>query len=259
MPSIHPAKFLRTFSSSTCISRHRWSKAASTNTSASSQREQSESSSCPSSRSGQELWNHEGTRLTLLFDPARVKRELVPNKENGRALVPGESYILEVSKRWRDAEGTPLAQAFSHRFQVGAADYESPDPKRWRVTPPPAGSRAALVVDASAPLDHALFQRLLFVIDPHDAEIAGTVTIDDRATRWSFVPEEPWSAQTYKHHRSCRTRRCRREPNRSAVRSRHRSPAPPGPARALRPSVHSGPIVTRLNVVNEYAAHKSTP
>ena len=34
----------------------------------------------------EELWDYEGKRFTLFFDPARVKRELRPHKELGRAL-----------------------------------------------------------------------------------------------------------------------------------------------------------------------------
>lgn len=36
-----------------------------------------------------ELWSHDATRFTVLFDPGRVKRGILPNVEMGRALYPG--------------------------------------------------------------------------------------------------------------------------------------------------------------------------
>ncbi|MEL7026957.1 MAG: hypothetical protein AAGO57_06985, partial [Pseudomonadota bacterium] len=40
-----------------------------------------------------DLWSPDRTRLTLLFDPARVKTGLEANTELGRALEEGEAYV----------------------------------------------------------------------------------------------------------------------------------------------------------------------
>jgi hypothetical protein len=44
----------------------------------------------------QELWDTEGRRLTVLFDPGRIKRGLVDNINEGPPLVAGERYSLEL-------------------------------------------------------------------------------------------------------------------------------------------------------------------
>jgi hypothetical protein len=45
---------------------------------------------------GEELWDKSGMRLTLLFDPGRVKRGLKPREENGPVLEEGEEYTLVI-------------------------------------------------------------------------------------------------------------------------------------------------------------------
>ena len=51
------------------------------------------------------------TRLTLLLDPARVKRGLKPNLDEGRALEAGKRYQLVIDQQWPDATGRPLSEA----------------------------------------------------------------------------------------------------------------------------------------------------
>src|SRR5206468_10702471 len=61
---------------------------------------------------GEELWDPDGTRLTLLFDPGRIKRGLVPRKEEGPILEEGRAYTLVVDPAWPDAQGRPLRQGY---------------------------------------------------------------------------------------------------------------------------------------------------
>ena len=61
----------------------------------------------------QELWDPEMRRLTLLFDPGRVKRDLLPNRDVGAPLVPGRSYTLVVAERFRDAGASGCARNFA--------------------------------------------------------------------------------------------------------------------------------------------------
>ena len=75
---------------------------------------------------GEELWDHTGTRLTLLFDPGRVKRGIRPNLELGRAMVAGRRYAIVVDADWRDAHGHPLQTTFRHAFTAA--------PEETRVT-----------------------------------------------------------------------------------------------------------------------------
>ena len=58
-----------------------------------------------------ELWDPEGRRMTVLFDPARIKRGLVDNINEGPPLSIGETCTLEIDHTWRDAAGSLLVEA----------------------------------------------------------------------------------------------------------------------------------------------------
>src|SRR5258708_19336036 len=85
----------------------------------------------------QELWYRDYRRLTILFDPGRIKRGLLPLQESGPAIEEGKEYTLLVDRAWIDAGGSPLAQGYRKRFRVAPADPPPPHPKDSPVTPPP--------------------------------------------------------------------------------------------------------------------------
>ena len=90
----------------------------------------------------QELWDTNNTRLTVLFDPGRIKRGVLPNEQLGPPIVEGKRYTLLIDSEWQDARGVPLAEEFRKAFRGGPADRTPPDPKTWRVTAPKAASTA---------------------------------------------------------------------------------------------------------------------
>jgi hypothetical protein len=137
----------------------------------------------------QELWDREQKRLTLLFDPGRIKRGVMPREEGGGALEVGKSYTLVLDAAWRDAQGLPLAASYRHRFTVGEEDRTPVQPNRWRITAPKSGTRNPLVIDLGEPLDHALLGRMITV-----AGVAGQVELSEQDRRWSFVPQTAWKA-----------------------------------------------------------------
>ncbi|MBK5293501.1 MAG: hypothetical protein JJE04_17730 [Acidobacteriia bacterium] len=145
----------------------------------------------------EELWDRDYRRLTVLFDPGRVKRGLLPNTEVGPALVPGKSYSLVIDSEWPDAAGVPLKQGFKKTFHVTAADRTPLDPKTWRLTPPNAGIAAPLLLDVNEPLDAALLLRFIDVVDAKGKLIKGRVTVEREETRWVFTPAEPWTAGAF--------------------------------------------------------------
>lgn len=146
----------------------------------------------------QELWDPSGRRLTVLFDPGRIKRGLVPNVEAGLPLVPGRSYRLVISAGWLDAQARPLERAFEKRFSVTESDFNSPAPRAWQIEPPAAGSRDRLVVVLGESIDHALALRLIDVAGSGQKVVAGEPALDGRETRWSFKPAENWQAGRYR-------------------------------------------------------------
>jgi hypothetical protein len=142
----------------------------------------------------EELWDPDGKRFTLFIDPGRIKRGLKPREEVGPALEQGKSYTLVIDRKWADAEGNPLKETHRKKFSVGPPDEDPPDPKKWKVTAPLAGKREPLVVRLPKPMDHALLNRLLWVIDHDGKKVPGKIVLSDEETCWQFTPERPWGA-----------------------------------------------------------------
>jgi hypothetical protein len=137
----------------------------------------------------QELWDREARRLTVLFDPGRIKRGVLPREEIGAALEPGATYTLVASPVWRDARRVPIRAEFRHTFKVVPEDRTPIDPAKWRITSPAAGTREPLVIDFGEPLDAALALRLITVpTTPGSAELANA------ERQWRYTPESPWPA-----------------------------------------------------------------
>jgi len=67
-----------------------------------------------------------------------------------------------------------------------------PDPSRWQINSPSAGSKQELSISFDKPLDHGLLGRVLSVRDGSCRELAGDVSIDEHEQRWSFTPRLPW-------------------------------------------------------------------
>jgi hypothetical protein len=147
---------------------------------------------------GEELWNPDGNRFTLFFDPGRVKRELKPREEMGSPIQQGKSYTLVIDQRWTDALGKPLNQSYRKQFRVGPPDYDLPKPSSWVITPPGRGTRDPLIVEFPESLDYALLQRLLTVNDPLGRQTKGRLEVTHDERRWVFTPLNSWKAGT--HH-----------------------------------------------------------
>lgn len=146
---------------------------------------------------GEELWDGQFMRLTLLFDPGRVKQGLKPREEFGPVLVAGQRYILRVDRGWQDAYGQPLVADFEKRFVAGPAVERAVDWQKWKIDPPPAGSRDRLVVRFDRPLDRALLLRMITVEGPQGQAVEGAVTLADQERTWLFEPAAAWQAGSH--------------------------------------------------------------
>jgi len=141
----------------------------------------------------QELWDRETRRLTLLFDPGRIKRGVMPRDQVGSALIAGQSYTLQVDRDYRDAEGNPLTQEFRREFRVRAEDREPVEPSKWSFQLPDAGTRAPLLVAFGEPLDAALATRLIGIDG-----MSGALTLTANETTLVFTPDTNWESREYK-------------------------------------------------------------
>jgi hypothetical protein len=150
----------------------------------------------------QELWSPDGTRLTLLLEPGRVKHDLVPREELGPILIAGRTYSLAVDANWPDAQGQPLVAGARKRFQAVKSDSRQLEPSSWIIETPTAGTREPLSIRFPQPLDRGMLERVLRVLSADAAqksstastELAGTIRITDEEKRWAFEPCDPWSA-----------------------------------------------------------------
>jgi len=146
---------------------------------------------------GEELWDTTGTRLTLLFDPGRVKQGLKPREEFGPITAAGQEYRLIIDKAWRDAAGQPLAAGFEKRFKAGPMIEVAIDHKQWKVTPPAAGTREPLIVRFARPLDRALLEWTITIENSTGKAVVGDVAVADEERRWEFHPDQPWESGSF--------------------------------------------------------------
>ncbi len=147
---------------------------------------------------GEELWDGTGTRITLLFDPGRVKKGLSPRLQFGPVLEAGQEYRLVIEKTWRDANNQPLTASFEKKFTAGPAIETAVNVKEWKIEAPSAGSATKpLTINFPRSLDRALLQRMITVTDPKGQEIDGEITLADNERRWAFLPAKPLPAGNY--------------------------------------------------------------
>ena len=141
-----------------------------------------------------ELWDPERMRLTMLLDPGRIKRGLVPNLEFGYPLVEGTAVRIAIDPAFRDAAGQPLKVGAERSYSIGQALRSRIDPNAWRLIAPAAGSRQPLLVQFDRPLDHGLLQHCLSVRDTAGWNVIGVAEIGEGERSWRFTPDGPWEA-----------------------------------------------------------------
>jgi hypothetical protein len=146
---------------------------------------------------GEELWDPDAVRFTLFFDPGRIKRGLVPHNEMGTPIHEGHTYTLVIDAGWPDAEGNPLAAEFRKTFKAGPPERELLDLRTWTVHPPESGTSEAVVVDFSRPLDHAILEHGLEIVDSAGVVVRGAASIGREEMQWKFTPADLWKAGSY--------------------------------------------------------------
>jgi len=63
---------------------------------------------------------------------------------------------------------------------------------------PQSGKADPLLVQFPESLDHALLQRMLWVVDASGKRVDGTVRVGREETVWGLLPEKPWAAGAYR-------------------------------------------------------------
>ncbi|MGW6770208.1 hypothetical protein ACWGBX_07275 [Streptomyces sp. NPDC055037] len=145
-----------------------------------------------------ELWDAAHQRLTVLLDPARIKRGLVGHVTNGYPLRSGETVRLVVDPGFRDARGVPLRRGGERSYQIGDDLRGRVDPESWQLTVVAAGGREPLVVDVGRPLDHALVRRCLRIVGPDGDRVDGRSRTGDGELSWHFTPTDDWQPGSHR-------------------------------------------------------------
>jgi hypothetical protein len=146
---------------------------------------------------GEELWDPNNQRLTMTFDPGRIKRGLESNVKMGPPIGEGQRYTLVIDGSWPDARSVPLAATYRKVFTGGPPLRVPPDPKQWQVTAPRPGTSLPVTVNFGRPMNITLLQRMLNVTSGA-GPVAGTVAVEQRESLWRFTPKTPWTPGAYK-------------------------------------------------------------
>ena len=144
-----------------------------------------------------ELWDPERRRLTVLFDPARLKRGLAPHRELGYALQEGGEIEVVVDAGFLDAAAQPLVAPTARRYRIGPDIRSRVDPSDWNCSFPARGTLDPIVVRFDRSLDSALLQHCLRVVEVDNGVLPGIATIDEGERGWSFAPRLPWGGGRY--------------------------------------------------------------
>jgi hypothetical protein len=131
----------------------------------------------------------DGTRVTILMDPGRVKSGLIENRTLGRALHGGSTVTLVVD----DAE---LSAPTHKTWWVTGFASQRLRPDRWMLDPPLAGTRDALLLHLRAPLSSTA-ESLIAIRGPDARRVPGVARLERGETLWRFIPAVPWESAAY--------------------------------------------------------------
>ncbi|HEU0153163.1 MAG TPA: hypothetical protein VFQ84_07455 [Arenimonas sp.] len=133
----------------------------------------------------QELWSPDGTILTVLFHPGRVKAGLAAKQALGAPLEKTDHVALMLG-------GQQLKV-----WSIGDEDRSPPDPSRWTVGGDGVSGQAAVIVELDGPVE-ARAAHHIAIQDPAGRRVRGTGRLVAGETRWVFVPLAAWLPGTYR-------------------------------------------------------------
>ena len=145
-----------------------------------------------------ELWDGDRRRLTILLDPARIKRGLVAHDQAGYPLQTGCAFRLRVDAEIPDAQGKALQASAERRYRVGEDERRRVDPSRWDLGIPTKHTTEPLCADFGRPLDPFLVGRCLGVRGLEGHAVQGAVEVGPGGRSWHFTPSAPWAPGSHR-------------------------------------------------------------
>src|SRR5688500_6375250 len=147
-----------------------------------------------------EIWNADGTVLTLWLDPGRIKRELIPNKELGPPLQANERYSLHVDSSWQSKDGQSLLKSYSKTFVTKERDDLLPGIHAWKILAPSAGTKDVLEIRSREPLDYYLWKETITIKNLKGEPVAGVIEVSSGQKVLKFFPDAEWTKGTFTIH-----------------------------------------------------------
>ncbi|GAB5551373.1 MAG: hypothetical protein Sapg2KO_09640 [Saprospiraceae bacterium] len=144
-----------------------------------------------------ELWNDDFTRLTLWLDPGRIKRDLGPNQLLGPVLQQRQTYELVIKPGWKNQQGLPLNKKYQKSFRVIQADRQKVNPDDWKLNIPKAGTSDALLINFLQPMDAALLQRMIQVLNVKNEVIPCQFQLGPNEELLKIIPLNTWKSGVY--------------------------------------------------------------
>lgn len=146
----------------------------------------------------QELWSADGKRLTLLFDPGRIKRGVSTNLLRGSALIEGKHYKLSISGVWQDVYGQQLTINTVKEFAVDIGYRQHIKINDWGIGVPKVNTIDSLTIKFDRIIDYALIQSMIRLEDGESNYLAGHWEILKNEQLIRFTPEEKWKKGNYR-------------------------------------------------------------
>ena len=163
-----------------------------------------------------ELWNRDQTRLTLLIDPGRIKKEVKPRIDLGPVFRAGKKYTLVVSGRWPTLNGEPLGREIRKPITATAEVSRAIDPKAWKCVAP-SGEKVPLQVAFDRPIDQVILMRRADGDRPGWPRSERECRIGDAQERLVVFADQWMVAGRLQASRRPHTRRRLWQPNRHAI------------------------------------------
>jgi hypothetical protein len=130
------------------------------------------------------LPSSDGTGVTLLFHPGRVKSGLRANQTAGRVARPGDMLTITIGP------------SESRSWHIVAAETTPIPLESWQIERPEVGTRDALVVHLGRALD-ALAANRIALAAADGTRVAGDCRLLPGETVWRFAPDTLWQAGSY--------------------------------------------------------------
>jgi hypothetical protein len=146
-----------------------------------------------------ELWSPDSRRLTLWLHPGRQKTGVNLNRDEGPVLTEGERHTLKIAASWRSFQGVAMKEKAVFHILAGPVDHTCPDPKRWQIRVPKAGTRGLLSLVFDERLDPAMIASA-FSVQRGKMPIPGSVMVSSGARSWSFAPDSAWNSGPHTIH-----------------------------------------------------------